>query len=87
MGADAAVEGNGRPAVGQDLHLWRSSVDHRFDSQHHSGLESRTLAAGAEVGYLGILVHGSADAVADELLDDAETLGLAHLLDGGGYVA
>ena len=41
----------------------------------------------AEVGDLGVFVHGAADAVADELADDAEALGLAHLLDGGGDVA
>ena len=45
------------------------------------------MPAVAEVGDLGVFVHGAADAVADELADDAEALGLAELLDGGGDVA
>ena len=64
-----------------------AGVDHRLDGQHHSCLQTRPFTPSTEVGHLRVFVHGTADSVADELLDHAESLGLAHLLDGGGYVA
>ncbi len=87
VGGVAAVDGYGGPTVFKYLHFRASGVDHWLDGEDHAGLEARAFAGGAEVGHLGVFVHGAADAVADELADDAEAFGLAELLDGGGDVA
>src|SRR6202047_3500125 len=87
VGAVAAVDGNRGPAVLEDADFRAAGVDHGLDGQNHAGLEARAFAGVAEVGDLGVLVHGATDSVADELADDAEAFGLAELLDGGGDVA
>ena len=87
VGAVAAVDGDGGPAVGEDFDLGGARVDHGFDGEDHAGFEAGAFAAGAEVGDLGVFVHLLADAVADELLDDAVACGFADLLDGEGDVA
>ncbi len=45
------------------------------------------MPAGPKLGTWGSSCMAAADAVADKLADDAEALGLAHLLDCGGDVA
>ena len=45
--------------------------EHRLDGQAQAGLELAARAAGPVVGDLRLLVHLGADAVADELADDA----------------
>jgi hypothetical protein len=87
MGAIAAVDGNGGPTVFQHADFRAAGVDHGLDSEDHAGLEAGAFAGVAEVGDLGVFVHGAADSVANELADDAEAFGLAELLDGGGDVA
>ena len=62
-------------------------VDHRLDRQNHASLEPGALPCIAEVGNLGIFVHGPADAVADKLTDDPESLGFTDPLNGGGNIA
>ncbi len=87
VGAVAAVDGDGGPAVLEDTDFGTAGVDHGLDGEDHAGLEAGALACGAEVGDLGVFVHGAADAVADELADDAKAFGFTELLDSGGDVA
>jgi hypothetical protein len=87
MGAIAAVNGNCGPTVLEDADFRAAGIDHRFDGEDHAGLETRAFTGVAEVGNLGIFVHGAADSVADKLADNAEAFGLAELLNGGGDVA
>jgi hypothetical protein len=87
VGAIAAVDGDCGPTILENADFRAPGVDHGLDGEDHASLEARTLAGVAEVGDLGIFVHGAADSVADKLPDDAETFGLAELLDGGRDVA
>src|SRR5271170_1993257 len=87
VGAVTAVDCDGCPTVLEDTDFRAAGVDHGLDGENHAGLEAGALAGWAEVGDLGVLVHGTADAMADKLADDAEALGLAVLLDCGGDIA
>jgi len=87
VGRQAVVDGDHRPAVSQQGDVLAPGVDHRFDRQHHAGLEQRPLAGDAEVWHLGILVHVPPDAVPDEAFDNGKSGALHVLLDGGADVA
>ena len=60
----------------------RAGGDHRLDREHHALLQLRAAAGRAEVRDLRVLVHPPADAVPDELADDAEALALDVRLAG-----
>src|SRR5438270_5025145 len=87
MGAIAAVNSDCGPAVLEDADFGAAGVDHGLDGEDHAGFEAGALTGVAEVGDLGVFVHGATDSVADELADYAETFCFAELLDGGGDVA
>ena len=87
VGAVTSVVGDGGPAVFEDVNFGPPGVDHGLNREDHAGLETGAFAAVAEVRNLGIFVHGTANAMADELADDTEALGLAELLDDGGDIA
>ena len=82
MGAVAAIDGNCGPAIFEDADFRAAGVDHGLDGEYHAGLEAGAFARVAEVGDLGVFVHGATDSVADELADYAKTFGFAELLDG-----
>jgi hypothetical protein len=86
VGAVASVVGNGSPAVFEDVNFGPPGIDHGLNREDHAGLETGAFATVTEVRNLGVFVHGTANAVADELADDSEALSLAEFLDGSGDV-
>ena len=82
MSADAAVRGDRRPAVLEDLYVGCAEVDHGLDGQNHARFEARSLASRAEIRELRVFVHALTDAVSDKLANDAVTLFFAHDLNG-----
>src|SRR5579862_1446970 len=87
MGGERTVAGHDRPVVGLHDRLVAAEGEHRLDGQAQAGLDPPAGLAGAVVGDLGILVHRPADAVADELADDAVALRPGHILDRRADVA
>ena len=57
VGAVAAVDGDGGPAVLEDTDFGAAGVDHGFDGQDHASFEAGAFAGRAEVGDLGVFVH------------------------------
>src|SRR5205823_1087360 len=87
MGGGLVVFGHHRPAVVKQLHIPPTGDNHRLDRQRHAGLKleiSPQLLGCDEVGDFGVFVHLSADAVADELADYAEAVGLDVILHEPG---
>ena len=82
VGGQAAVAGDGRPAVLEDLDLVAPRGDHGLDGQGHPRPDLRPASRRPEIRHLGLLVEGPADAVSDELADDRKALALDRLLDG-----
>src|ERR1700747_2261067 len=74
VGAVAAVDGDGGPTILEDADFGAARVKHRLDGEDHAGLEAGAFTGVAEVGHLGVFVHGATNSVADELADHAETL-------------
>jgi hypothetical protein len=70
-----------------DLHLEPAEVHHRLDREGHAGLHALAGATFSVVFHLRIFVEFAADAVTDEVPDDAASLGLGVLLDGRADVA
>ena len=62
------------PVVREDVGSMVAEREHRLDREAQAGLELAPAATGAVVGDLRFLVHLGADAVADELADDAEAV-------------
>ena len=87
MGGGKTVGGDHGPAVGERLHAVGAEIDHGFDGEGHAGFDLLPGAAAAEVRNLRLLMHRAADAVADQVADDAETARLDQGLDGMGDVA
>ena len=71
VGGVAAVDRAHRPLVGIRARRDVSAGQHRLDRQNHAGLEARLNAAHVVVQNVRRHVHLGADAVSDELLDDA----------------
>src|SRR4051812_2967868 len=87
MGGEATIFGYSRPPIVFDQDLRAAGVDHRLDGDHHPGGQAAALGGVAVVRDVRVLVHGAADAVADELPDDRVTVGLGVRLDGPADVA
>ena len=83
VGRQGAVDGSHRPVVLEEVRPKIAQGQHRLDGQAQTGLELAALATGAVVGDLRLLVHLGADAMTDELADDAVAAGLGDVLDGG----
>src|SRR5436305_6367780 len=63
-----------RPAVGENLHLRPTEIDHRLDGEDQAGLENDPLAGRAVVEDVGDVMEQPADAMAAEIADDAAAL-------------
>src|SRR5688500_15789414 len=87
MGCQRAVAGDDRPAVRRDLDLVAAEREHRLDGEADAGGQLHALRARPVVGDLRFLVHLGADAVADELANDAVTMGPGDVLDRGRDLA
>src|SRR5688572_24797703 len=87
LGGEAAVAGDGGPAVVEQFDRRLADVDHRLDGEEHSGPELRPGAGAAGVDDLGRIVEDAAEAVAAEIADDAVAIGLGVGLDGMADVA
>src|ERR1700690_392493 len=87
VGAGAAVAGDGGPVIVSVFDVRGAEVDQRLNGDAHAGLEFFEGVGFAEIGDLGRLVHGAADAVAYEFADDAHATGFDEGLDGVGDVA
>src|SRR3954467_8377549 len=74
LGGQAAVAGDGGPAVVEDFYLRATGVHHRLYGKEHALAQDRTLADTAEMQDVGGLVEAAADAVAAEIAHDAEAL-------------
>ena len=46
---EAAVTGDGCPAIVKDFHVRAAGVDHRFNGEEHARLQYRAFAGAAEV--------------------------------------
>src|SRR5579875_134764 len=86
VGAVAAVVGHGGPSILQDVDSGPAGVDHRFDCQHHPGLQPGAFAGVAEVRHLWVFVHAAANAVTNKLADHAKSLSFADPLHRGGDI-
>src|SRR5579862_2678454 len=60
---------------------------HRLDSDGYAGVQDWASAGHTVVGDVGRLVNGVANAVADQLADDAQVVFFQLVLDGGADVA
>src|SRR5690349_984319 len=84
VGGGFAVFGDDRPLVFLHDDVAAAGDDHRLDGDRHAGPQlevAAALFAGDEVGdAAGLLVHGSADAVADELADHAVPVDLLDVV-------
>src|SRR5438132_6167624 len=87
VGGKAAVEGADRPVVGVAPRAPVANVYHGLDRYHHAGAEDGAGVWSAVVGYLRVLVHVAADAVADVLADDGEAFSFDPGLNGGADLA
>src|SRR5258705_1835077 len=87
MGGQGAVAGHDGPAVGLDRYLVTAEGQHRLDREADARNELEAPDSGPVVGELRLLVHLGADAVADELADDAVAAGRGGVLDRGRDVA
>src|SRR3990170_6451593 len=87
MSGVAAVGGYRSPVVVQHLHARPAGVHHGLNGKYHSFLEPGTATGLSEVGHIRFLMHPGADAVADKLPHDGETMMFHPLLHGGGDVA
>src|SRR5581483_11546968 len=82
-----AVGGDDRPPVVQLPHAGTTEVDHGLDGDGHALAQAQARAALPEMGNVGRLVHGAADAVTAQLAHDAAPLARGQLFDGGADVA
>lgn len=85
--AGEAVDGFDGPVVFASADSFGTLVDHGFDGDDEAFIEPEIVlhpVAGDVVRHLRLFVHGTADAVADELLDDAVALGMDELLHPQG---
>src|SRR5688572_15600634 len=87
LGGEAAVAGDGGPAVVEQFHRRLADVDHRLDGEEHAGAELGAGAGAAGMDDLGAVVEDAAEAVAAEIADDAVAIGLGVGLDGVADVA
>src|SRR5688572_2531650 len=81
VGGERTVDGGDRPVIGEDMGAVVTQREHGLDGEAESRFELATLAAGAVVGDLRLLVHLGADAVANELADHAEAVRPGDLFD------
>src|SRR5690349_10243243 len=84
---EAVVLGDDGPAVGELADRRLAGIDHRLDSEGHTGLEGEPGARLAVVQDLRLLMELAADAVTAELAHDREPGFLGTRLDGGADVA
>lgn len=85
MGRYSRVCGHDRPTVLEGDDISGAGIDHRLQGQNQAGAKFDIVmleAPGDEIRYLRLLVHVSADAVADELLDETEIRGSNSSFDG-----
>ena len=82
LGAEAAIAGHGRPAVGERLGARATDVDHRFDGEDVADFDERAAFVVAEVQHGRFFVETAADAVAAVVFDDAEAVFVGDVLDG-----
>jgi hypothetical protein len=87
LGGQFAVLSDGCPIIVQDTHLPGPHVDHGFNREGHSRLQSRSAPPLAHVAYLRIFVKPAANAMANELPYDRATLAFGKLLNGSTDVA
>ena len=74
MSAVAAITGDRRPVIVEQLHIGPAHAHHRLDGQHHAFPQPDALAGAAVIGHLRIFVHAGADAVSHELTHHAEAV-------------
>ena len=72
MSRPPAILSHGRPPVFQHFYSRHPGIDHRFNRQGHSGLESRPLAGLPVIWNLRRFVQLASDAVADKLAHNTE---------------
>lgn len=89
MCGERAASGSYRPAVLADADSVPLCIDHRLDTDAHTGLQPDVHILGTllyVVGNLRRFVQMSADAVAAVFADDAVAPGSAVLLDSAAYL-
>src|SRR5687768_3921624 len=87
LGGEAAVAGDGGPAVVEQFDRRLADIDHRLDGEEHAGPELGAGAGAAGMDDLGAVVEDAPQAVAAEIADDAVAIGLGVGLDGVADVA
>ena len=86
LGRELAVDGDGGPAVLQCAGLEATGVDHGLDGKDHALFKS-VAATAVVVGDLRRRVERATETVANEILDDTETVFVCMGLDGFADVA
>src|SRR5688572_33283466 len=81
MGRKRAVGSTHGPPVRIHTRFPGTEVEHRFDTDRHPGLELHPPPGHAQIGNLRLLVHLTADSVADVLSDDPDPVTLADGLN------
>src|SRR5450830_1953858 len=81
MSALVSVNSNNRPIIVQNADSAAASVDHGFDCNHQSLLESNTCTGCAVVGNLRIFMKFLSNTMPDVVTHDTHTLSLNHLLN------
>src|SRR5262249_40633444 len=81
-----SVAGGPGPAVVLHVDLGPARVDHGLDGQHKALRETHAARPRAVVRHLGVLMQLAADAVSDELANQAESRPLGDVLDRAGDV-
>jgi len=87
LGRKRLVAGDGRPAVGEQLHLVLAQVHHGFDGEEHAFPQHLARALLAEVQDVGRVVEHLAQAMAAEVTDHRAAHGFHVGLDGVADVA
>ncbi len=82
VGSQRAIDGRDGPIVVEHVRAIVAQREHRLDGQAESRLDLAAPPAGAVVRDLWLLVHLGADAMADELPDDAESMWPRDIFDG-----
>src|SRR5574341_387395 len=59
------IDGHDRPAIRQSFRVVRPEINHRFDRKYVAPPDLRTLPGFAVIRNLRVLVHATADAMAD----------------------